>query len=179
MCRRGAAPAGCRRIVIDASPVARLGDAIANTALGVALRESTWVYPMVETIHIVGFALLVGSIFVVDLRLLGMRRDVALAPLLRFVLPTTLLCLLLVVPSGLLLFAAHANDLIGNRAFIVKLVLLFAAATNALMFHVGPYRAEVDAAPETRPRRSTRVFAAVSIALWISILVAGRMIAYV
>lgn len=183
LCRRGAAPAGGRRIVIDASPVARLGDAIANTALGVALRESTRVYPRVETIHIVGFALLVGSIFVVDLRLLGMQRDVALAPLLRFVLPVTLLCLLLVVPSGLLLFAAHASDLVGNRAFIVKLVLLFAAATNALMFHVGPLRAqlgaEVDEAPGTRPRGPTRIFAALSLALWISILVAGRMIAYV
>ncbi len=166
-------------IVIDASPVARLGDAIANTTLGTALRESTWVYPLVETVHIVGFALLVGSIFVVDLRLLGVRRDVALAPLLRFVLPVTLLCLLLVVPSGLLLFAAHANDLVGNRAFIVKIVLLFAAATNALMFHAGPYRAEVEAAPCTRPQPSTRAFAAASIVMWLSILVAGRMIAYV
>ncbi len=165
--------------MIDISPAARLGDAIANTALGVALRESSWVYPMVETIHIVGFALLVGSIFVVDLRLLGVRRDVALVPLLRFVLPVTLSCLLLVIPSGLLLFAAHANDLVGNRAFIVKIVLLFAAATNALMFHVGPYRTEVDAPHGTRPRSSTRFFATVSIALWLAILVAGRMIAYV
>ncbi len=165
--------------MIDASPAAGLGDAIANTPLGIALRESTWVYPMVETIHIVGFVFLVGSIFVVDLRLLGMRRDVALAPLLRFVLPVTLTCLLLVVPSGLLLFAAHANDLIGNRAFIVKIMLLFAAATNALMFHVGPYRAEVDAAPGMPPRGSTRVFATASIVLWVAILVAGRMIAYV
>ena len=165
--------------MIDASPAARLGDAIANTSLGVALRESVWVYPLVETIHIVGFALLVGSIFVVDLRLLGVRRDVALAPLLRFVLPVTLTCLLLVVPSGLLLFAAHANDLVGNRAFIVKIMLLFAAATNALMFHVGPYRAEVDADPGMPPRGSTRVFATVSIVLWIAVLVAGRLIAYV
>ncbi len=165
--------------MIDVNSATRLGEAIANTQLGVALRESTWVYPLVETIHIVGFALLVGSIFVVDLRLLGVRRDVALAPLLRFVLPVTLTCLLLVVPSGLLLFAAHANDLVGNRAFIVKIVLLFAAATNALMFHVGPYRAEVDAPSGTRPRGSTRIFATASIALWISILIAGRMIAYV
>ena len=164
--------------MIDATPVARLGAAITSSPLGVALRESTWVYPMVETIHIVGFALLVGSIFVVDLRLLGMRRDVALAPLLRFVLPVTLTCLLLVVPSGLLLFAAHANDLVGNRAFIVKIVLLFAAATNALMFHVGPYRAEIDAAAGTRTRASTRMFATVSIMLWLAILVAGRLIAY-
>ena len=160
-------------------PAARLGEAIAHSPLGTALRESTWVYPTVETIHIVGFALLVGSIFIVDLRLLGVRRNVALAPLLRFVLPVTLLCLLLVVPTGLLLFAAHANDLVGNRAFLVKMLLLFGAATNALMFHAGPYRAEIDASPGTTPRGSTRLFAAVSIVLWVSVLVAGRLIAYV
>ncbi len=161
------------------APAARLGEAIAHSPLGSALRESTWVYPTVETIHVVGFALLVGSIVIVDLRLLGLRRNVALAPLLRFVLPVTLLCLLLVVPSGLLLFAAHANDLIGNRAFIVKMLLLFAVATNAVMFHVGPYRAEIEAPPGTTPRRSTRLFATMSIVLWVSILVAGRLIAYV
>ncbi len=165
--------------MIDASPAARLGDAIAHSALGTALRESTWLYPTVETIHIVGFALLFGSIVVVDLRLLGLRRDVVLRPLLAFVLPVTLLSLLVVVPTGLLLFVAHANDLIGNRAFVIKMGLLFFAAINALMFHVGPYRAEIEAAPGTAPRGSTRSFALLSIVLWIAVLGAGRSIAYV
>lgn len=165
--------------MIDGSPAARLGDAIAHSSLGTALRESVWLYPTVETAHIVGLALLFGSILVVDLRLVGLRRNVTLGPLMRFVLPISLSSLLLVVPTGLLLFAAHAGDLVGNRAFIVKMVLLFAAAINALMFHAGPYRAEVDAAPGTSPRASTRVFAMASIVLWISIVVAGRLIAYV
>ena len=165
--------------MIDGSPAARLGAAIAGSPLGTALRESVWLYPTVETIHIVGFALLFGSIVVVDLRLLGARRDVALGPLLSFALPVTLLSLLLVVPTGLLLFAAHATDLVGNRAFIVKMLLLFAAAINALMFHAGPYRIEVDASPGTVPRASTRVFAMVSIGVWVTVIVAGRLIAYV
>ena len=160
-------------------PAARLGDAIAHSALGTTLRESPWAYPTIETIHIVAFAMLVGSIVVVDLRLLGFRRNVTLAPLVRFVLPVTLLAAIVVVPTGLLLFAAHANDLVGNRAFVVKLVLLFAAAANALAFHAGPYRAEIDAPPGTAPHASTRAFASASIALWISVLVAGRLIAYV
>ena len=160
-------------------PAGRLGEAIAASPLGTALRESVWLYPTVETIHIVGLALLFGSIVVVDLRLLGLRRNVALGPLLRFVLPVTLLSLLLVVPTGLLLFAAHATDLIGNRAFIVKMGLLFVAGINALMFHAGPYRSEIEARPGTMPRASTRVFAMVSIAAWVSIVVAGRLIAYV
>lgn len=179
--------------MIGASPAAQLGHAIATSTLGTALRESAWLYPTVETLHIVGFALLFGSIVVVDLRLLGVKREVALAPLLAFVLPVTLLSLLLVVPTGLLLFTAHATDLIGNRAFVIKMGLLFFAAINALMFHAGPYQAEMQAdkradehadkqtdKPRGRsPRPSTRLFAALSIALWIAVLAAGRWIAYV
>ncbi|MEO8938801.1 MAG: hypothetical protein ABI277_15015, partial [Burkholderiaceae bacterium] len=123
--------------MIAGSPAVALGDAIARSPLGTALRESVWLYPTVETIHIVGLALLFGSIVVADLRLLGLRRNVALGPLMSLVLPTSLASLLLVIPTGLLLFAAHANDLIGNTAFVVKMCLLFAAAINALMFHAG------------------------------------------
>ena len=161
------------------APAATIGNAIASSPLGTALRESVWLYPTVETLHILGLALLFGSIVVVDLRLLGVRRNVLLGPLIRFVLPVTLLSALLVVPTGLLLFAAHANDLIGNRAFIVKMLLLFAVAINASMFHAGPYRQEIEAPAGHATRGSTRLFAAVSIVLWIAIVVAGRMIAYV
>ena len=161
------------------SPAATIGTAIASSPLATALRESVWLYPTVETLHILGLALLFGSIVVVDLRLLGVRRNVQLGPLIRFVLPVTLLSALLVVPTGLLLFAAHANDLIGNRAFIVKMLLLFAVAINALMFHAGPYRQEIEATPGQATRGSTRLFAAVSIVLWIAVVVAGRSIAYV
>ena len=164
--------------MIDASPATRIGDAITQSPLGTALRESVWLYPTVETIHILGFALLFGSILVVDLRLLGFRRNVTLGPLMYFVLPISLLSVLLVLPTGLLLFAAHATDLVGSRPFIVKMVLLFAACINALMFHAGPYRAEIDAPPGREPRGSTRLFASISIVLWVSIIVAGRLIAY-
>jgi len=161
------------------SPAAQLGEAIAHSALGTWLRESTWAYPTVETLHILGFAVLVGSIVVVDLRLLGWRRSTPLGPLLQSALPLTLSSTLVVVPTGLLLFAAHANDLVGNSAFVVKMLLIFIAATNAAMFHAGPYRSEIDAPSGRAPRASTRGFALVSIAVWISIVIAGRWIAYV
>lgn len=162
-----------------AAPAARLGDAIAQSAIAVAMRESTWAYPVVETVHIIGFSILVGSILVVDLRLLGWRRQSMLGSFVRSVLPVTLLSTLLVVPTGVLLFVAHANDLVGNVAFVTKMLLLFAAATNAAMFHVGPYRAELEMPVGAPPRASTRWFASVSIALWLSIITMGRWIAYV
>ena len=165
-------------VVTPASPAIALGAAIAHSPLGVALRESAWLYPTVESLHVVGLALLVGSIFVVDLRLVGIGRNVPLKALLAFVLPVTLSCLLLVVPTGLLLFIAHASDLIGNRAFLVKLTLLFAAAINALMFHVGPYRQAIDQAPGAASGAATRASAIASMGLWIAVIIAGRMIAY-
>lgn len=161
------------------SPAVQLGEALAHSGIGTWLRESSWAYPAVETLHILGFAVLVGSIVVVDLRLLGWRRATPLGPLLRSALPLTVLSSLVVVPTGLLLFAAHANDLVGNSAFVVKMLLIFFAATNAAMFHAGPYRAEVEAPSGSAPRASTRVFAVASIGLWVAIVVAGRWIAYV
>ncbi|MEO8938364.1 MAG: hypothetical protein ABI277_08560, partial [Burkholderiaceae bacterium] len=56
---------------------------------------------------------------------------------------------------------------------------LFAAAINALMFHAGPYKAEIEAPPGRATGASTRLFATVSIVVWIGVLVAGRLIAYV
>ena len=165
--------------MIDATPAARLGDAIAHSAVATVMRESAWAYPTVETVHIVGFAVLVGSIVVADLRLLGWRRQSPLGPLLRSVLPVTLLSLLLVVPTGLLLFTAHAADLVGNPAFVAKMILLMLAATNAVMFHTGPYRAEIEAPSGAAPRTATRVFALLSLLLWAAVIVAGRWIAYV
>lgn len=163
---------------IPASPAIALGAAIAHSPLSDALRESAWLYPTVESLHVVGLALLVGSIFVVDLRLVGIGRNVPLKALLAFVLPVTLSCLLLVVPTGLLLFVAHASDLIGNRAFLIKLTLLFAAGINALMFHVGPYRKAVDQARGAPSSAATRASAIASMGLWIAVIIAGRMIAY-
>ncbi len=164
--------------MIDASPAARIGEAIAGTGLATALRESIWLYPTVETIHIVGFALLFGSIVVVDVRLLGAGRRLPLGPLLRFVLPMAWSSTLLVVPTGVLLFVAHATDLIGNPAFVAKVVLLFAAVVNAAMFHAGPARRAIEAPDGGPSTSSTRVFAAVSIGLWTAVMVAGRLIAY-
>ena len=161
------------------SPAAQLGEAIAHSALGTWLRESTWAYPTVETLHILGFSVLVGSIVVVDLRLLGWRRTTPLGPLLRSALPLSLSSTLVVVPTGLLLFAAHANDLVGNGAFVIKMLLIFLAATNAAMFHAGPYRAEIEAPSGQASRASTRAFALASITLWTGVVIAGRWIAYV
>ena len=88
--------------------------AIEASALGQAMRQWLWLYPTVETIHLVGIAILLGSIAVLDLRLLGFSRSLPVRRLSAHVLPWTLGSFLLIVPSGLAMFVAHAGDLISN-----------------------------------------------------------------
>jgi hypothetical protein len=159
-----------------------VADAAAAVAPGVALaaaiRESTWLFPVAETIHIVGIALLVGSVVAFDLRVLGVSRALPVRGLARHLLPWSLASLALIVPSGLVMFLAQP-ELIGNRAFLVKLGLLGLAAINAIVFHTGPYAGVAAWDRDVAAPAGAKAIAALSILLWIAVIAAGRMIAYV
>src|SRR5262245_36915576 len=114
--------------------------AIERSALATAMRQELWLYPAVEILHIAGFVILVGSIAMLDLRLLGLSRELSVRRLAGHLLPWTLGALLVIVPTGLLMFMAHAADFIDNRAFVLKLSLIAAAGLNAVAFHLGAYR---------------------------------------
>jgi hypothetical protein len=151
---------------------------IESTALGLAMRQSTWLYPAVETVHLIGLAILVGSIAVLDLRLLGFSRSLSVRRLAAHVLPWSIGGFALILPSGLMMFVAHANDLIANPVFALKVCLILAAGTNAAVFHAGVFRGaaawDVDAIPPLVARAS----AALSLALWLTVIACGRLLAY-
>ncbi len=151
---------------IEALPVARW------------MREALWAYPCVEIVHIVGFVTLVGSVAMFDLRVLGLRRRIAVTELAKLTLPWTLGALLLVVPSGLLMFSAHAGDFISNRVFVIKMLLLFLAGCNAVYFHVGPYQTVQRWDTHLPAPAAARASAAASLALWIGVIACGRLLAY-
>jgi hypothetical protein len=152
--------------------------AIERSALATAMRQEIWLYPSVEILHILGFVTLVGTIAVLDLRLLGISRGLSVRDLARHVMPWSLGALLVIVPTGLLMFMAHAADLIGNRAFILKLMLIAAAGMNAAAFHIGPYRtmAQWDRGVPSPPR--ARLHAIVSLTTWMGVIACGRLLAY-
>ena len=143
------------------------------------MRESLWAYPCVEIVHIVGFVTLVGSVAVFDLRVLGCVRRIAVTELARLTLPWSLGALLLVVPSGLLMFSAHATDFVANRVFLLKMMLLFIAGCNAVFFHVRPYQTVQRWDTHASAPFVGRASAAVSLALWVSVISCGRLLAYV
>ena len=153
--------------------------AIERLPLAVAMRQELWLYPAVEIVHILGFVTLVGSIIVFDLRLLGLTQGLPVRALARHVLPWSFGALLLIVPSGLLMFIAHAGDLVGNTAFIVKMCLLFCAAINAALFHAGVFRTADMWDSGTSVPLSAKMHASLSLLIWIGVIACGRLLAYV
>jgi hypothetical protein len=148
------------------------------SGLGEAMRKSAWLYPIVETVHIVGFVILVGAALMFDLRVLGFGRDLPVTALARHLLPWSWAGLVLVVPAGLMMLTAHATEFATNPAFQLKLALLAAAGANVAFFHAGPYRG-LGAWDASGPApAAARASAALSIAIWIAVISCGRLIAY-
>ena len=152
--------------------------ALEASALGQAMRASRWLYPGVEIAHVVGIALLFGSIAILDLRLLGLSRSVSVRRLARRVLPWTAASLLLIVPSGLLLFIAHAGDLIASPLFAAKICLILAAGANAAVLHAGAFRSAASWDANGAPPLAARAAGALSLALWIAVISCGLRLAY-
>ncbi|HEV3010549.1 MAG TPA: DUF6644 family protein [Burkholderiales bacterium] len=163
------------------APGGALG-ALEGSGLGQAMRQWLWLYPSVEIVHILGIGLLFGSIVVLDLRLLGISRHISARVLAKHVLPWTAASFLLIIPSGLLMFTAHATEFIDSPVFILKLCLIMAAGVNAALFHTITFRtADVWDSEEMRklpPPPSARLAGALSLLLWISVIACGRLLAY-
>ncbi len=139
------------------------------------LRSAPLVYPTLEALHIIAIAVTFGTLWIVDLRLLGVRlfglSSIDVRTLAMAALPWTILGFALAATVGSLMFLARATDLISNGAFLIKMLLLFAAATNAAILHS---RGPLDSASF-----ATRLQAALSLLIWIAIIMCGRWIAYV
>ncbi|WLH48707.1 DUF6644 family protein [Pseudomonas beijingensis] len=153
-------------------------DRLADSSLGLAMRSELWLYPLVEVVHIVGFSILVGAVVMFDLRLLGLSKGIAVTALARHLLPWAVAALLLIVPAGLMMFSAHPHDFAGNNVFILKLCLIAAAGLNALLFHVGAYRSVKQWNTGHKAPGVARLQALLSMALWVSVILCGRLLAY-
>lgn len=136
-----------------------------------ALRASPWAYPALEVVHLLGIALLLGNLLLVDLRLFGFASQLPLQWLGRAALPVALAGFALAAASGLLMFATQAFDLLANRAFTIKMGLLMLAGCNAAAFHARSGLARGDLLAKLQ--------VGVSVLLWLAILACGRWIAYV
>lgn len=154
------------------SVLAALGD----TGLAAFLRGSRYVYPLVNAAHILGIALLVGSIAALDARVLGFARRVPLADAARLLLPVTVGGLALAVVTGAALFIVKPAEYAANPVFLAKLALIVLALANAAWLRTSTAWAIARGGGPVAPR--VRVSAGLSLLLWLAVLVAGRMIAF-
>jgi hypothetical protein len=170
------------------SPDAPLLEAVLRGIEGSAparlLREEIWLYPAVEIVHIGAFIVLVGSAFVMDVRLLGGLRSLPVVPLVHHLTRTARWSLGFVAVSGIGLFSVDATSLAANPAFQLKLTLLVAAVANAAVFHRFIFRdggrpGEAAWTERTPLPLPARVVGVLSLTLWFSVMALGRLIAYV
>ena len=149
---------------------------IAETTGSIALHESLYVYPLVETAHVLSLGLFLGTVFIVDFRLLGWSfNTVPIAELSKRILPYTIIGFVLMLITGALLFYAIPVRTYQSLFFRIKIILLIIAAINASLFHKKLRRSEYKNYTATTFSKSAAI---TSIVAWSGVVIMGRMIAY-
>jgi hypothetical protein len=146
-------------------------DLLHNLPIAAAIRESAWAFPLLEIVHIAAFAAMIGTVLTVEMRTLGLQRAIPLLELGRLGVKIALVAFAVIVLSGSLLLLSDLEGYIANRAFVVKLGLITLAAINMVVFHLRNSLA--------RPDAIARAQAVLSLALWLGVISAGRLIAYI
>jgi hypothetical protein len=150
-----------------------------GSRVGTAIRESDNAFSVIESVHVLSITLLVGTISLLDLRMLGViLREIPVTRIARSVLPLTWAGFVIMAGSGLLLFWAEAAKNYLNPAFRVKVVLLLLVGLNPLIFHTTVYRRVAQWESQHRSPWRARVAACLSLMLWSGVIIAGRAIAY-
>lgn len=146
--------------------------ALHASPLAAALRGSTWLYPLVNAGHIVGIALLFGAIASLDLRMMGAWSATPLAALSRILAPVAAAGFAIAATAGGLLFITKANAYAASSLFQAKMLLVAAGLANVLAYYALRRRAK------PLPIVLQRLFGAASLAIWLGVIVLGRLVGY-
>jgi len=154
---------------------------IASTGVGKFVTAHDWAWPTAEIIHFFGMSLLFGTIGLLDLRILGVAKGLPIGQLERLV-PWGILGFLLVFMTGFMFVSGEPSTLEflrGNFSFRVKMVFIFLAGINALIFYVFGVSREVDQlGPDADASVGAKVIAGTSLVLWVGVICLGRLIMY-
>jgi hypothetical protein len=135
-----------------------------------ALQSNPWAYPVLEIVHIFGIGLLLGNLVLLELRVFGRGAALPVKELARLSLGLAGAGFGLAAASGLLMFSTQPAELLANRAFTLKMLLLFVAGCNSAVFHARGSLQRLD--------RTARVLMLLSTLVWLGVLCCGRWIAY-
>ncbi|MEP7242466.1 MAG: DUF6644 family protein [Gammaproteobacteria bacterium] len=150
-----------------------------DTPLAATVRGSELLFPWFESIHVLAITLVLGSIVIVDLRLLGIAsRNRAVTKLIREVLPVTWVAFAIAVITGGTLFISNAVEYSHNFPFQMKMALMALAGVNMLVFHLVTYRSIKDWDDARRTPLSARFAGGISVTVWLAIVAFGRWIGF-
>jgi hypothetical protein len=163
---------------MDVATIDSFAQWLESTALASAINNHAWVWPLSETLHFVGLALLVGIVGLVDLRMLGLAKSVPFATL-HELLPWAVWGFIINVITGLVFFIAVPSQYIHNIAFQYKLLFIALTGINVLVFYFTTFdEAEKLQAGDDAPFKA-KVIAAVSLFLWVGVMYWGRMLPFI
>jgi hypothetical protein len=148
-----------------------------GTWVGLLVAESLWGYPLLETIHSLGMAMLIGSLGLINLRVLGVKGDLPMLGM-RQLLPLAWVGFTLNAISGTLLFTSDAVYFFESYTFRIKMVLIVLGGLNAALLGQRVFREAAAGAAVAPPTAGTKWIAATSLVFWLGAVCAGRLIAY-
>ena len=159
-----------------------LSDFLTNLPIGDFVATHDWVWPFCETLHFVGMCILLGTVGVVDLRILGVAKGIPIKLLEKFV-PLGVIAFIVNAATGFIFIAGNPvggpMEYLMNLSLQIKMILVLIAGINLLIFYVtGIEKKVASVAPDGNAPGSAKAVAAVSIFAWIMVIVMGRFIMY-
>ena len=147
------------------------------TPIGDFVRNSTWAFPALQSLHFIGMSLLIGVVGVIDLRILGVARGLPIHPLHRF-LPLAFVGFGINLLTGIMFFCHDPYVYAYNPSFRIKMLLILLAGLNALWFRLGVFLDVDKWGPGIEASRLAKTISALSLLIWIGVITAGRFIAF-
>lgn len=149
-----------------------------STALSNFVSQHGWVWPACETLHFVGLAMLIGCVGVLDLRMLGLGKQIPVKALHQFI-PWGIAGFIINMITGILFFVGEPSQYIHNIAFQLKILLIVIAGINVLIFYGSVFRDAEALGPGDNAPIKAKVVAAVSITAWFGVMYFGRMLPFI
>jgi hypothetical protein len=155
-------------------------ESIESLSLAASIRENDVLFPWIESVHVLAVVTVVGVISLVDLRLVGVpSHHLSIRRVMRELLPLAWGAFLIAALTGSLLFASHALAYSQKLPFLIKMALLLAAGANMALFHLVTFRSVESWDEALVTPLGARLAGALSLCLWIGIVVCGRWIGFV
>lgn len=150
---------------------------IADSWLGLLMRDHFWMWPLMENFHFLGLSILFGALLVVDLRVLGFARFIPMGPAMALI-PLAIIGFAINLLTGIAFYAGDPFRYTYNTAFLWKMALIVLAGINALWFWFGEHSKLVRLADGEQAEIQAKFVAGLSLVIWVAVIILGRLIPY-